>query len=70
MTHANPQPTSADWMLLAQGLVEVRDALLTLSLALSDYQLTLDSPERHAAGLQVQEFVELAKTWDFTARGS
>jgi hypothetical protein len=61
MTNANPQPTPTEWARLAHSLMEMRDTLVSVALALRDHQLTLDSPERHAARLQVHQLIERAK---------
>jgi hypothetical protein len=48
-------------------MVELRNALVKTALALSDYQFTLDSVEREAAGLQVRQLIERAKARDHGA---
>ena len=58
MRSENPQPRPADLERIVQGLANMRDALLAVALALRDYQLTLDSPERHAAELQARQMIE------------
>ncbi|MEI8158637.1 MAG: hypothetical protein WCH60_17375 [Burkholderiales bacterium] len=61
MSHVSPSPTPADWARLAQALVDMRDALVEVALTLRDHQMTLDTPERHVALLQVRTIIEQAK---------
>jgi hypothetical protein len=39
----------------------MRDALVEVALTLRDHQMTLDTPERHVALLQVRTIIEQAK---------
>lgn len=68
MTNAVPQPPlPPELARLIQRLVELRSTLQETALALSDYQFTLDSAERDAAALQVQQMIERAKVGDYSA---
>lgn len=43
---------------LVQDLLDLRDALVEMSLFLRDCQCDLDSPECHAAALQMQQLFD------------
>ena len=65
-----PPPKPAlhpDLACLVQRLLELRNALEETALALSDYQCTLDSEDRRAAGVQVVQAIERAKARDYSA---
>jgi hypothetical protein len=49
---------------LVQRLRKLRNTLEETALALSDYQCTLDSEDRRAAGVQVVEAIGRAKARD------
>jgi|CXWL01.1.fsa_nt_gi hypothetical protein len=70
MATSDPQHTPADWAGLAQGLEEMRDALVATALALRDHQLTLDSPRRHAAGLEADQLIARTQARDYVAGGT
>ncbi len=62
-----PKPLHPDLACLVQRLCELRNALEETSLALSDYQCTLDSQDSRAARLQVSHAIERAKAQDYSA---
>jgi uncharacterized protein YerC len=63
----HPKPTRADLISLVKSLLDLRDALEETSLALCDYQCTLDSAQRRAAQLQVLQLIDRAKARDYSA---
>lgn len=62
-----PKSTRADLASLVKGLLDLRNALEETSLALSDYQCTLDSAPRRAAQTQVLQLIDRAKARDYSA---
>ncbi len=66
-----PKPTlPPDLACLVQRLMELRNTLEGTALALCDYQCTLDSENRRAAGGQVVQAIERAKARDYSPGGS
>ena len=63
----HPKPKRADLASLVKCLLDLRNALEETSLALSDYQCTLDSAPRRAAQLQVLQLIDRAKARDYSA---
>jgi len=60
-----PEPAlQPDHARLVQRLRKLRNVLEETALALSDYQCTLDSEARRAAGVQVVQAIERAKARD------
>ena len=57
-----PEPLPPDLERLVQSLIELRNALEETALALSDYQFSLDSPQRDAVGRQALQMIERAKS--------
>ncbi len=67
MNDARPlPPLPPELARLVQRLVDLRNSLQETALALSDYQFTLESAERHAAQIQAQEILERAKAQDYS----
>lgn len=68
---AQPSPPKPalhpDLPCLVQRLRELRNTLEETALALCDYQCTLDSEDRRAAGVQVVQAMERAKARDYSA---
>jgi hypothetical protein len=64
---APPKPLRPELAALVRRLLDLRNALEETSLALSDYQCTLDSDDRRAAELETQQAIERAKLWDYSA---
>lgn len=54
-------PVPPDLLRLVERLIELRDALEAIAMALSDFQLDLDSPERRAAEFEAQQAIERAR---------
>jgi len=52
------EPVDLDVQSLAQGLFDLRDALVNLSLHLHDYQFEMDLPKRQITAQQVQQLLE------------
>lgn len=63
----HPKPTQTDLASLVKCLLDLRNALEETSLALSDYQCSLDSTQRRAAQLQVLQLIDRAKARDYSA---
>lgn len=61
-----PKPARTDLASLVKCLLDLRNALEETSLALSDYQCTLDSAPRRAAQLQVLQLIDRAKARDYS----